>query len=122
MTFSPNAACTVCGIRVRAVIGYRQPNAAYVGIEPFLYACSLHDARRLHRHQGYATWLPDGKIHLSSSHFDMGWPVERYRLRPEALAARREAARDYVRRPPECHVTPPEPAAPAPRTAQRRLA
>ena len=121
MTFLPNAFCAVCRERVRAVLGRRQPDVATVGVWPYIYACALYDPRRLHRHQGRAAWLPDGKIHMTPDAYDRGWPQEHNRVRTEEeIADRKRRALAWTRRPPESYVRPPKPAY-APRTAQRRF-
>lgn len=100
---------------MRAVVGFRLPDVAYVGVEPYVYACTLYEARRTHVHQGWAVWDGDAAARRT----DLGWASERYRLIGHRLQARREAALAYTRRPPESYVAPPR--ASSVRTEQRRL-
>ena len=126
-----NAYCVECREPVRAVLGHRRLDLAEVGVQPYVYACDLYDVRvtrkgeraagRLHRHQGRAMWMPDGRIHLNAADYNMGWREERNRIRGgEAIEERRRLAREWSRRPAADYVRPPAPA-PVARTVQRRL-
>jgi hypothetical protein len=111
-------AAGVCNAPVRAVIGFREPDVAYVGVEPYIYAATLYEAatHRRHVHQGYAVWVhADGQ----GERRDLGFASERYRLYGRRLEERRERAQEWTRRPPESYVIAPRP---YPRTEQRRLA